>query len=73
MKSQKSKNQESFKDFIESSLSKKEVDNLYSKMGKSKKWVTMRLLSPKKLKGCELILLLEITGKSIEDFKPYLQ
>lgn len=71
MENQNLKNQDSFIDYIESCTSKKDLEGLYLRFGKSKKWVTMRLKNPKKLTGNEVSTLMDITGKTFEDFKPY--
>ncbi len=66
------KKQDSFIDYIESCLTKKDLDRLYLKFGTSKKWVTMRLKNPKKLTGSEVYILMEITGKTFDDLKPFI-
>jgi len=64
---------ETFEIFISDKLSKKTFDDMYLFFKSSKKMVTMRLRHPDTLTASQLCVLIELTGLTFEDFKPFIK
>jgi hypothetical protein len=65
-------NSTDFINFISDKLSKTKFDKLPELFMSSKKMVTMRLKHPERLTASQVSILIELTGLTINDFKPYI-
>lgn len=61
-----------FMNFIEQHLSKKNYEKLPILFKSSKRMATMRLKNPKRLTPLQFNVLVELSGLTLEDFKPFI-
>lgn len=61
-----------FDNFLVSTLTKGIYDSLHIKLGISKKMLTVLKREPKRLNAMYIQIIMELTGKSFDELKPFI-